>query len=133
MKYQAGYVSFPNPGSTAAHPLPRIVVPAPTSFWPEAHQKLIFPLYILFALAWALEIVSHLEELCFWLFMIKEQGEANDGGVRPWFKSFEYKLWCCGEFRISNIKRVLIVESISEHSTRPWIVDLATSALNFPN
>ncbi|KAB5589346.1 Transmembrane protein [Ceratobasidium theobromae] len=96
MKYQAGYVSFPNPGSTAAHPLPRIVVPAPTSFWPEAHQKLIFPLYILFALAWALEIVSHLEELCFWLFMIKEQGEANDGGVRPWFKSFEYKLWCCG-------------------------------------
>ena len=96
MKYQAGYISFPNPASTQARPLPRLVAPTPTTMWPDSHQKLIFPLYILFAVAWALEIVSHLEELCFWLFMIKEQGGESDGGVRPWFKSFEYKLWCCG-------------------------------------
>lgn len=96
MKYQAGYTSYPNPASTPSHPLPRIVIPTPTNMWPESHQKLVFPLYVLFALAWALEIVSHLEELCFWLFMIKEQGGEGDGGIRPWFRSFEYKLWCCG-------------------------------------
>ncbi|CAE6495168.1 unnamed protein product, partial [Rhizoctonia solani] len=96
MKYQAGYIAFLNPASTPSHPLPPIVVPAPTSSWPEAHQKLVFPLYVLFAVAWALEMVSHLEELCFWLFMIKEQEDSGHGGIRPWFKSFEYKLWCCG-------------------------------------
>ncbi|KAF8691081.1 hypothetical protein RHS03_08813, partial [Rhizoctonia solani] len=96
MKYQAGYISFSNPDSTPSRPLPRIVVPAPTSTWPESHQKLVFPLYVIFAVAWALEIVSHLEELCFWLFMIKEQEDTGHGGIRPWFKSFEYKLWCCG-------------------------------------
>ncbi|QRV98492.1 hypothetical protein RhiJN_26511 [Ceratobasidium sp. AG-Ba] len=96
MKYQAGYIAFPNPASTPAHPLPRIIIPAPTETWPEAHQKLIFPLYVLFAVAWSLEIVSHLEELCFWLFMIRESGGEGEGGVRPWFKSFEYKLWCVG-------------------------------------
>ncbi|CEL58388.1 hypothetical protein RSOLAG1IB_08495 [Rhizoctonia solani AG-1 IB] len=96
MKYQAGYVSFPNPNSTPSHPLPRIVIPAPTTSWPDSHQKLVFPLYVIFAVAWALEIVSHLEELCFWLFMIKEQEDTGHGGIRPWFKSFEYKLWCCG-------------------------------------
>ncbi|KAG9087123.1 hypothetical protein FRC07_012904, partial [Ceratobasidium sp. 392] len=95
MKYKAGYVAFPNPASTPSHPLPRIIIPAPTSSWPEAHQNLIFPLYVIFAVAWALEIVSHLEELCFWLFMIREQGEEGEGGIRPWFRSFEYKLWCC--------------------------------------
>ncbi|CAE6392055.1 unnamed protein product [Rhizoctonia solani] len=96
MKYQAGYIAFPHPDSTPSHPLPRIVIPAPTSSWPEDHQKLVFPLYVIFAVAWALEIVSHLEELCFWLFMIKEQEDTGHGGIRPWFKSFEYKLWCCG-------------------------------------
>ncbi|KAF8598998.1 hypothetical protein BDV93DRAFT_526390 [Ceratobasidium sp. AG-I] len=97
MKYQAGYKSFPNPASTPAKPLPRIIVATPTEMWPQAHQDLVFPLYVIFAVAWALEIVSHLEELCFWLFMIKEQGGGEgECGVRPWFKSFEYKLWCCG-------------------------------------
>ncbi|QRV84438.1 hypothetical protein RhiJN_12454 [Ceratobasidium sp. AG-Ba] len=96
MKYQAGYIALPNPASTPAHPLPRIIIPAPTETWPEAHQKIIFPLYVLFAVAWSLEIVSHLEELCFWLFMIRESGGEGEGGVRPWFKSFEYKLWCVG-------------------------------------
>ncbi|KAH7335073.1 hypothetical protein B0J17DRAFT_618176 [Rhizoctonia solani] len=96
MKYQAGYLSFPNPNSTLSRPLPSIVVPAPTTMWPESHQKLVFPLYVLFAVAWSLEIVSHLEELCFWLFMIKEQEDTGHGGIRPWFKSFEYKVWCCG-------------------------------------
>ncbi|KAG8758054.1 hypothetical protein FRC11_004082 [Ceratobasidium sp. 423] len=96
MKYQAGYIAFPNPHSTPTRPLPRIIIPAPTTSWPEAHQKLVFPLYVIFAVAWALEIVSHLEELCFWLFMIKEQEDTGHGGIRPWFKSFEYKLWCCG-------------------------------------
>lgn len=107
MKYQAGYKAFPNPASTPTRPLPRIVVATPIEMWPQAHQDLIFPLYVVFAVAWALEIVSHLEELCFWLFMIKEQGgSAGEGGVRPWFKSFEYMMWCCGECRLGGVLRI---------------------------
>ncbi|ELU44424.1 hypothetical protein AG1IA_01550 [Rhizoctonia solani AG-1 IA] len=112
MKYQAGYISFSNPDSTPSRPLPRIVVPAPTSTWPESHQKLVFPLYVIFAVAWALEIVSHLEELCFWLFMIKEQEDTGHGGIRPWFKSFEYKLWCCGMSNTPASLRLALIGSL---------------------
>ncbi|KAG8773340.1 hypothetical protein FRC12_002571 [Ceratobasidium sp. 428] len=111
MKYQAGYITLPNPASTPAHPLPRIAIPAPTEMWPKYHQNLIFPLYVIFAVAWALEIVSHLEELCFWLFMIREQGEEGEGGVRPWFKSFEYKLWCCGSVAAMVLLPVVTIET----------------------
>ncbi|KAG8708582.1 hypothetical protein FRC09_001146, partial [Ceratobasidium sp. 395] len=45
----------------------------------------------MFSLAWALEIVSHLEELCFWLFLI------NVGAAQTsWFRSVHFKSWVAG-------------------------------------
>ncbi|KAF8342660.1 uncharacterized protein EI90DRAFT_773222 [Cantharellus anzutake] len=81
LKYREGYMEFPGFG----------VIPKPYFFWTEQDMKLLIPLNMIFAVAWGLEIVSHLEELCFWLFLTV---------IRPrhtsWLKSIQFKMWALG-------------------------------------
>ena len=80
--------------------------------WTQTHKSFILPLYLLFTVAWSLEMcvlsghlspggadrerlhthrVTHLEELCFWLFLV------NSGSVQQdWFRSLYFKTWIVG-------------------------------------
>ncbi|KAH9846485.1 hypothetical protein C2E23DRAFT_852460 [Lenzites betulinus] len=81
IKYKEGLVVLPGFG----------IIPRPWQLWSETHQNAILPLYLLFTIAWALEMVTHLEELCFWLFLV------NSGSVKQdWFRSLYFKTWIGG-------------------------------------
>ncbi|EIM80847.1 uncharacterized protein STEHIDRAFT_30172, partial [Stereum hirsutum FP-91666 SS1] len=81
IKYGEGFVQLPALG----------IVPTPHQLWSNSHQRAILPLYLCISLGWALEMVTHLEELCFWLFVV------NAGAVqRDWFRSRYFKTWAMG-------------------------------------
>jgi len=46
---------------------------------------------LLFSIGWSLEMVTHLEELCFWLFLINATAIE-----RNWFRSPYFKTWVVG-------------------------------------
>jgi len=81
IKYREGFTNIPTVG----------IIPTPWQLWHPSHQKAIFPLYLTFSVAWSLEIVTHLEELCFWLFLINAGSTQQD-----WFSSIYFKSWAVG-------------------------------------
>lgn len=84
IKYTEGW--FQVPGTTE-------IIPKPYQLWAPVHQRMVFPLYMLFSVAWGLEIVTHLEELCFWLFLLRS---SSGGSQTSWFRSPHFKLWAVG-------------------------------------
>ncbi|CCM03943.1 uncharacterized protein FIBRA_06096 [Fibroporia radiculosa] len=81
LSYDVGYADIPGIG----------VVPIPFEFWLPKYHRAIFPLNIVFSFSWGLEMVTHLEELCFWLFLV------NAGKVQQdWFRTFYFKIWAVG-------------------------------------
>lgn len=81
IKYREGYVAHPLVG----------VIPKPYTAWRSMSIHAIFPLMLLFSIAWSMELVTHLEELCFWLFLM------NAGSQHPdWFQTRYFKLWVGG-------------------------------------
>ncbi|KAF8663650.1 hypothetical protein AX16_000892 [Volvariella volvacea WC 439] len=46
---------------------------------------------LMFSVAWALEMVTHLEELCFWLFLVNSGAQEQD-----WFTSYYFRTWVFG-------------------------------------
>jgi len=81
IKYSEGYVYFAEYG----------VIPMPYQLWTPAHRNAILPLYLCLSLAWGLEMVTHLEELCFWLFVLNAGPMQKD-----WFRSQYFKVWIGG-------------------------------------
>jgi hypothetical protein len=81
MKYTQGYIILPVHG----------IIPKPSSAWPAQYQACILPLFLVFSVAWALEIVSHLEELVFWLFLIHSSDTQ-----KSWFKTWHFGFWAFG-------------------------------------
>ncbi|CAE6515353.1 unnamed protein product [Rhizoctonia solani] len=85
IKYEEGYVAIPGVG----------IVPKPYQLWTHPQRHWVEAIYIAFSVAWALEIVSHLEELCFWMFLI------NVGAAQTsWFRSIHFKCWVCEAWTI---------------------------------
>jgi len=82
IKYSEGYIDLPQFG----------IIPTPYLLWSPAHQSLIFPLFMLFSVAWGLEIVTHLEELCFWLFLLHSSKSEH----LNWFTSIHFRTWLVG-------------------------------------
>ncbi|KAJ3554309.1 hypothetical protein NM688_g3178 [Phlebia brevispora] len=81
IKYKMGWSLVPGFG----------ILPTPWEFWPQKYKSAIFPLYLIFSISWGLEMVTHLEELCFWLFLV------NAGrGQQDWFRSLYFKCWAVG-------------------------------------
>lgn len=81
IKYEMGYTYMPEYG----------IQPTPWQQWPKKYQHAILPLYLVFSVGWSLELVTHLEELCFWLFLV------NAGRVgQDWFRSGYFKVWVTG-------------------------------------
>ncbi|TFK50744.1 hypothetical protein OE88DRAFT_1645045 [Heliocybe sulcata] len=64
------------------------IMPKPYELWSPGHRHWLLPLFFVFSGAWALEIVTHLEELSFWVFLLR-QGPAR----RDWFSSAEFRIW----------------------------------------
>ncbi|KAK2463084.1 hypothetical protein APHAL10511_004739 [Amanita phalloides] len=85
IKYRAGFVFLPGGSGTLK------VFPTPYTAWEPAARAAIVPLMLLFSIAWALEIVTHLEELCFWYFLLNSNATRMD-----WFKTWYFKLWVAG-------------------------------------
>ena len=79
IRYSEGYVA-----------LSGIIIPKPVEMWSKTHQDYTFPLILCFSFAWSLEIVTHLEELCFWLFLL------HTTDASPWFRSTHFIVWAIG-------------------------------------
>ncbi|KAJ4471531.1 hypothetical protein J3R30DRAFT_3526248 [Lentinula aciculospora] len=67
------------------------VLALPFSSWTHTARKRLLPLFFVLASAWALELVTHLEELTFWLFLLHQGPHKRD-----WFKSWEFRVWYLG-------------------------------------
>ncbi|KZS88184.1 hypothetical protein SISNIDRAFT_460050 [Sistotremastrum niveocremeum HHB9708] len=70
---------------------PEGVISKPAIDWTPYHQSLIFPLNLSFSVAWAFETTTHLEELCFWLFLLHAEDDNID-----WLRSRFFYLWSGG-------------------------------------
>ncbi|KAI0298471.1 hypothetical protein B0F90DRAFT_1732760 [Multifurca ochricompacta] len=82
IKYSEGYIFIPEIG----------IIPKPHQLWSKSHQKAILPLYLCISLAWGSEMVTHLESLCFLVFLI------NSGSAQDWFRSWYFRIWAIGGF-----------------------------------
>ncbi|KAH9954875.1 hypothetical protein BC827DRAFT_1240812 [Russula dissimulans] len=80
IKYSEGYIYIPEVG----------VVPKPFHLWTKSHQRASFPLFLCISIAWGLEMVTHLESLCFLVFLI------NSASPHNWFRSWYFKTWATG-------------------------------------
>ncbi|KAF9645885.1 hypothetical protein BDM02DRAFT_3100759 [Thelephora ganbajun] len=81
IKYQEGFIYFPGHG----------IIPKPYQLWAKHHIRSIFPLMMILSFAWALEMITHLEELCFWLFLTNIRSAQQD-----WFRSKFFYIWMIG-------------------------------------
>ncbi|KAL1687882.1 hypothetical protein GGG16DRAFT_116527 [Schizophyllum commune] len=81
LKYREGHVVLPSGQA----------VPRPVPAWSQESKDQLLPLLFVFSIAWAFEIVTHLEELMFWLFLL-HQGPRK----RDWFHSWEFRIWSLG-------------------------------------
>ncbi|THH18316.1 hypothetical protein EW146_g2637 [Bondarzewia mesenterica] len=105
------------------------VLPKPVTFWTKSHQHTLLALFFVFSVAWALELVTHFEELAFWLFLL-DQGPAK----REWFDSWEYRMWY-----ISCIAAVLgmpltaLIARNDLSTMDAWILLVGSSGSTFTN
>lgn len=81
IKFQEGYIMTPE----------HKIFPRPLDTYPPHSKAWIIPLNFVFSIAWALELVTHLEELAFWLYLLHQKPEKES-----WFSSWEYRLWYLG-------------------------------------
>jgi len=81
IKYNEGFVFIPGIG----------VVSKPFQMWGSNARMAIFPLYLAFSVGWSFEMVTHLEELCFWFFLVNAGSAQQD-----WFRSLYFKIWLIG-------------------------------------
>ncbi|KIL68719.1 hypothetical protein M378DRAFT_70798 [Amanita muscaria Koide BX008] len=81
IKYNNGFIVIPGLG----------VFPKPYTAWDPVSKAAVFPLMFLFAFGWALEVVTHLEELCFWYFLLNVGNTTRD-----WFRTWHFRFWVLG-------------------------------------
>ncbi|KAI9432752.1 hypothetical protein H4582DRAFT_1992632 [Lactarius indigo] len=81
IKYSEGYVFLPEVG----------VIPKPYQLWSQSHRNAVLPLYLCVCVAWGTEMVTHLESLCFLVFLLNAGSGAKD-----WFRSRYFRAWAVG-------------------------------------
>ncbi|EGO00817.1 hypothetical protein SERLA73DRAFT_32684, partial [Serpula lacrymans var. lacrymans S7.3] len=114
IKYKEGYVIAPH-GQ---------IIPKPTEFYDKVNERWILPLYFVFSIAWAFELITHLEELTFWLFLL-HQGPKK----REWFDSWEFKLWYTGSVvAILGMPLTTLVSRRNLDMCQAWIFLVGSSA-----
>ncbi|KJA28099.1 hypothetical protein HYPSUDRAFT_97301, partial [Hypholoma sublateritium FD-334 SS-4] len=113
-KFKAGYVMLAD-GSIA---------PRPLELWATGDRHWLLPLYFVLSTGWSLELVTHLEELAFWLFLL-HQGP----GKREWFESWEFRIWYLGSMvSVLGMPLVTLVTRREIERVLPWIFLAGASA-----
>jgi hypothetical protein len=101
----------------------KILAP-PFALWTHTTRKRLLPLFFILSAAWALELVTHLEELTFWLFLL-HQGPAK----RDWFKSWEFRLWYLGSVvAILGMPLTVIIKRADLDMCFAWIFIAGSAA-----
>ncbi|KAJ3495433.1 hypothetical protein NLJ89_g10622 [Agrocybe chaxingu] len=113
-KFKEGY--WMSPGGT--------VIPRPLVLWDPDHKRWLLPLYFVLSIAWSLELVTHLEELSFWLFLL-HQGP----GKRDWFHSWEFRIWYTGSIiAVLGMPLTTLVSRREIERVQAWIFLAGSSA-----
>ncbi|EJF60713.1 hypothetical protein DICSQDRAFT_155625 [Dichomitus squalens LYAD-421 SS1] len=81
IKVREGYVLAPD----------GTFIPMPINAYRDGNRSWVLPLQFVFSFAWALEMVTHLEELAFWLYLLHQNPNKE-----AWFSSWEYRFWYIG-------------------------------------
>ncbi|KAJ7099345.1 hypothetical protein B0H15DRAFT_543602 [Mycena belliarum] len=103
------------------------VMPRPFALWQKTHLRWIIPLYFVLSFAWALELVTHLEELTFWLFLL-HQGPKK----REWFHSWEFRVWRSGSLiAILGMPLTTLMKRHNVETCEAWIFLAGASAGTF--
>ncbi|KAF8161754.1 hypothetical protein K438DRAFT_1686295 [Mycena galopus ATCC 62051] len=117
LKYQEGSVVLPD-GS---------IMPRPFADWQKDHLTWIIPLYIILSVAWSLELVTHLEELTFWLFLL-HQGPRK----REWFHCWEFRAWYLGSIiAVLGMPLTALMKRHDLETCAAWIFLAGSSAGTF--
>ncbi|KAF5321267.1 hypothetical protein D9619_001616 [Psilocybe cf. subviscida] len=107
LKFKAGFVVTPS-GQ---------IIPRPFALWVHNDRHWLLPLYFILSAGWSLELVTHLEELCFWLFLL-HQGPAK----RDWFHSWEFKTWYFGSLvAILGMPLITLTTRRQIERVQPWL------------
>ncbi|KAF7362470.1 hypothetical protein MVEN_00594600 [Mycena venus] len=124
LKYQEGSLVLPN-GTSEPIEMPlllfgslrNLVMPRPYAFWHKDHLRWIIPLYFVLSIAWSLELVTHLEELTFWLFLL-HQGPRK----RDWFHCWEFRTWYLGSLMaILGMPLTTLIKRHNVETCLAWI------------
>lgn len=108
IKYDEGYMDL--------RALGRGVIPKPYALWPQHYKDLVLPATVCFSVGWSLEIVSHLEELNFWLFLL-HQGPSQ----RDWFSSLEFKTWAAGAtLAVVGMPTLTVLTRADPYKSEAW-------------
>ncbi|KII95515.1 hypothetical protein PLICRDRAFT_662037 [Plicaturopsis crispa FD-325 SS-3] len=102
----------------------RMPIPWSDQDWRDDHRRWILPLYFVFCGGWAFELVTHLEELLFWVFLF------NQGpGKREWFGSSECRAWYIGTLTaLLGMPLVALVSRTDLDQSEAWIFLVGSSA-----
>ncbi|KAF9783978.1 hypothetical protein BJ322DRAFT_1067878 [Thelephora terrestris] len=79
------------------------LIPKPYTEWTQIHRGAIFPLMMLLALCFSSEMITHLEELCFWVFLMNATASSQN-----WFRSNCFTVWTCG-----SVIALILVPTVS--------------------
>ncbi|KAF8910876.1 hypothetical protein CPB85DRAFT_1435138 [Mucidula mucida] len=91
------------------------IVPRPLEQWTPATMRWVLPLFFMLSIAWAFELVTHLEEFTFWLFLL-HQGPSK----RLWFSSWEFRLWYLGSMvAVIGMPLVTLIKRVDLSSVLP--------------
>ncbi|KAF8963619.1 hypothetical protein BDZ97DRAFT_984668 [Flammula alnicola] len=114
LKFKEGYVVLPD----------GTIMPRPLSAWAPEDKEWLLPLYFVLSTGWSLELVTHLEELAFWLFLL-HQGP----GKREWFHSWEFRTWYLGSMvAVLGMPLVTLVTRREIERVQAWIFLAGASA-----
>ncbi|KAJ7750117.1 hypothetical protein DFH07DRAFT_828234 [Mycena maculata] len=103
------------------------IIPRPYAVWQESRLRWILPLYFILSIAWALELVTHLEELTFWLFLL-HQGPRK----REWFDSWEFRTWYLGSMvAVLGLPLTTLIKRDNIETCEAWIFLGGASAGTF--
>ncbi|TCD61622.1 hypothetical protein EIP91_008146, partial [Steccherinum ochraceum] len=81
IKFREGYIMTPT----------NQITPKPLNLYAPHNRAWLLPLDFIFSAVWALELVTHLEELSFWLYLLHQNPQKEE-----WFSSWEYRFWYLG-------------------------------------
>ncbi|KAJ7072904.1 hypothetical protein C8F01DRAFT_1105651 [Mycena amicta] len=103
------------------------ILPTPLDRWQQYHLRWMLPLYFVLSIAWAFELVTHLEELTFWVFLL-HQGPKK----REWFSSWEFRAWYIGSMiAIMGMPLTALLKRHHLETTDAWIFAAGASAGTF--